>query len=70
MNISPIDNQKVGSPSSDDVQKFDAAVEQAGQELSDSEFSDLLLEGAVSAAAPMLIMPKVNEILSEAMSDD
>jgi predicted N-acetyltransferase YhbS len=53
-----------------DAASFDNAIDQAQQQLSEGELVEKLLEGAMSIAGPMLIMPKANEILGEAMSDE
>lgn len=70
MNLSPIANLQASEPSASGPAAFDAALDNARGELTDGELDALLLESAVNAAGPMLIMPRANEIFGEAMSDD
>lgn len=49
--------------------RFNAALD-GSTELSDAEFTDQLVSGAVTVAGQMIIMPKANEMLNEAMSDE
>jgi len=58
------------TPSGNDSEtQFNAALDNS-TELSDAEFTDQLVSGAVTVAGQMIIMPKANEMLNEAMSDE
>ncbi len=49
---------------------FDAAVNNAqGSEMT-PELEDMMIEGAISIGGQMIIMPRANDILNEAMSDE
>jgi hypothetical protein len=60
-----------------DEAMFNAAVDRAGDStpsdtggLTDDQFTNLLVQGAVSVGAPMILMPIASDILNEGMSDD
>ncbi|MDF2491204.1 MAG: hypothetical protein K0S77_3826 [Pseudomonas sp.] len=57
------------SAASDGEAQFNAALD-SSTELTDAEFTDQLVSGAVTVAGQMIIMPKANEMLNEAMSDE
>ncbi|MCT8945776.1 hypothetical protein AB4P95_08875 [Pseudomonas sp. A1437] len=70
MSINAIDPSAINeSPAGRDEQQFDAALDGASG-LSDAEFTDQLISGAVTVAGQMIIMPRANEMLNEAMSDE
>lgn len=51
--------------------KFNAAVDNAkASDTSDAEFNEALIKNAVVVGGQFIIMPKMQEILNEAMSDD
>ncbi|ENA29751.1 MULTISPECIES: hypothetical protein [Pseudomonas] len=69
MATAPIDNSSTGSVTNSE-QTFDAALESSDTGMTDEEFTQQLVDGAVTVAGQMIIMPRANEILNEAMSDE
>ncbi|MBY5378371.1 hypothetical protein ELG83_24325 (plasmid) [Rhizobium leguminosarum] len=49
---------------------FEAALSKAESGEVDSKFDDLLIEGAIRVGGQMIIMPRANDILGEAMSEE
>ncbi|MBC3345590.1 hypothetical protein HU811_02960 [Pseudomonas sp. SWRI196] len=68
MSVTPIsDNNAVTAPSE---ARFNAAVDNAKSELSDAELTEALITQAVTIGGQFIIMPRAQEILNEAQSDD
>jgi hypothetical protein len=65
----PVDNSGAGNVGNNE-QTFDAALESSDTGMTDEEFTQQLVDGAVTVAGQMIIMPRANEILNEAMSDE
>ncbi|WP_437883359.1 hypothetical protein [Pseudomonas sp. LRF_L74] len=72
MSINPVDSSAVtdGSDASVNEQSFNDAIENAEGELSDADFEEQLITGAITVGGQMIIMPRANDILNEAMSDE
>ncbi|MCY1187798.1 hypothetical protein D9M73_288250 [compost metagenome] len=71
MSINSVDPSAItDSPTGGAEQTFNAALDGASGQLSDAEFTDQLISGAVTVAGQMIIMPRANEMLNEAMSDE
>jgi carbamoylphosphate synthase small subunit len=71
MSINAIDPSAITESSASGAeQAFNSALEGSPEQLSDAEFTDQLVSGAVTVAGQMIIMPRANEMLNEAMSDD
>ncbi|HCT07134.1 MULTISPECIES: hypothetical protein [unclassified Pseudomonas] len=77
MSVTPIDSTPgTGGPSPE--AKFNAAVNNAKaadkpadtSDTSDAEFNDALITQAVTIGGQFIIMPKMQELLNDAMSDD
>lgn len=49
---------------------FDAAVNNAQSGEMTPELEDMMIEGAITIGGQMIIMPRANDILNEAMSDE
>ncbi|MCX2698466.1 MULTISPECIES: hypothetical protein [Ochrobactrum] len=49
---------------------FEGAVEKAQQGEMTPELEQMMVEGAVTVGGQMIIMPRANDILNEAMSDE
>jgi hypothetical protein len=49
---------------------FDQAVQNAQEGGMTPELEQMMIEGAVTVGGQMIIMPRANDILSEAMSDE
>jgi hypothetical protein len=70
MSVSPIDTNLAPGGASPEA-KFNAAVDNAkGSEMTDAEFTDALITQAVTIGGQFIIMPKAQEMLNDAMSDD
>lgn len=72
MSINPADTSAVtdGSGAPVNEQSFNDAIENAEGELSDADFEAQLITGAITVGGQMIIMPRANDILNEAMSDE
>ncbi|MBD8480236.1 hypothetical protein SOM59_04875 [Pseudomonas coleopterorum] len=69
MATNAIDPNLDPSAGTDGEAQFNVALD-SSTELTDAEFTDQLVSGAVTVAGQMIIMPKANEMLNEAMSDE
>lgn len=69
MTTNAIDPNLDPSAGTDGEAQFNVALD-SSTELTDAEFTDQLVSGAVTVAGQMIIMPKANEMLNEAMSDE
>lgn len=49
---------------------FEAAVDNAHKNEMLPELEEMLVEGAITIGGQMIIMPRANDILNEAMSDE
>ncbi|WP_462383585.1 hypothetical protein [Pseudomonas sp. Marseille-QA0892] len=72
MSINPVDTSSITNASGAPIneQSFNDAIENASTELSDAEFEEQLITGAITVGGQMIIMPRANDILNEAMSDE
>lgn len=72
MSINPVDTSVItdGSSAAVNERTFDEAIENAQNELSEADFNELLIVGAVQVGGQMILMPRATEILNEAMSDE
>lgn len=68
MAVTPIDNTS-STPASAEA-KFNSAVDNSRAQLSDEELTRALVDNAVMVGGQFIIMPKVQEILNEAMSSE
>ncbi len=68
MSVTPIGENAAVNASSE--AQFNAAVDNAKSELSDQELTDALITQAVTIGGQFIIMPRAQEILNEAQSDD
>ena len=69
MSVNPVDSTTDINPSSQES-RFNAAVDNATQASSDAEFNDALITQAVTIGGQFIIMPRAQETLNEAQSDD
>lgn len=69
MATNAIDPNLDPSAGTDGEAQFNVALD-SSTELTDAEFTDQLVSGAVTVAGQIIIMPKANEMLNEAMSDE
>lgn len=67
--ISGVDPVSVTTASNGEA-AFDAAVENAQQGEMTPELEEMMIEGAITIGGQMIIMPRANDILNEAMSDE
>lgn len=72
MSINPVDTSSITNASGAPIneQSFNDAIENSSTELSDAEFEEQLITGAITVGGQMIIMPRANDILNEAMSDE
>ncbi|OHV79425.1 hypothetical protein [Rhizobium sp. LCM 4573] len=49
---------------------FDAAVNNAQSGEMTPEMEEMMIEGAITIGGQMILMPRANDILNEAMSDE
>jgi hypothetical protein len=72
MSVNPVDTSVItdGSGAASNEQSFNDAIENAEGGLSDAEFEEQLITGAITVGGQMIIMPRANDILNEAMSDE
>ncbi|MDF0733065.1 hypothetical protein P0Y43_20440 [Pseudomonas entomophila] len=68
MAVTPIDTAGATPPSAE--AKFQAALDKSQDELSDEDLTTALANNAVTVGGQFIIMPKVQEILNEAMSSE
>ncbi|PRD41750.1 hypothetical protein C5748_20025 [Phyllobacterium phragmitis] len=66
--ISGVDSVSVSTPNGEAA--FDAAVDNAQQGEMTPELEEMMIEGAITIGGQMIIMPRANDILNEAMSDE
>lgn len=74
MSVKAVDSNLAPGGASPEA-KFNAAVDNAKaadkpSETSDAEFNDALITQAVTIGGQFIIMPKMQELLNDAMSDD
>ncbi|WP_296246180.1 hypothetical protein [Pseudomonas sp. UBA4194] len=69
MAVNSIDPSAAGAEPASGETEFNAAVDSATG-MTDEEFTDTMITGAITVAGQMIIMPKANEILNEGMSDE
>lgn len=70
MSVTPVDANIDISANTQEA-RFNAAVENAEQSAADdAEFNDALISQAVIIGGQFIIMPRAQEILKEAQSDD
>ncbi|MEG5266157.1 hypothetical protein TRP66_17840 [Pseudomonas sp. JDS28PS106] len=70
MSVTPVDANLDISTNTQEA-KFNAAVDNAEQSAADdAEFNDALISQAVIIGGQFIIMPRAQEILKEAQSDD
>lgn len=67
--ISGVDSVSVRSASNGEA-AFDQALENAQNGGMTPELEEMMIEGAVTIGGQMIIMPRANDILNEAMSDE
>ncbi|SDU97094.1 hypothetical protein [Pseudomonas mucidolens] len=68
MSVTPISENNAVTATSE--AQFNAAVDNAKSELSDAELTEALITQAVTIGGQFIIMPRAQEILNEAQSDD
>ncbi|BBP77105.1 hypothetical protein CCU68_22565 [Pseudomonas gingeri NCPPB 3146 = LMG 5327] len=69
MAVNPIEGG--GTPPVDAKSKFDAAVDKAADSSSDDQkITDFMVQGAIQIGGQFIIMPRLNELLNDAMADD
>lgn len=66
MAVTPVDTT---TPATTPEANFDEAIENSTG-LTDEQFSDMMVEGAITVGAQMILMPRLMDILKEAMSDE
>ncbi|KGS12703.1 MULTISPECIES: hypothetical protein [Pseudomonas syringae group] len=69
MSVNSVDSNVDVNVSSQES-RFNAAVENAEQASSDSEFNEAMITQAVTIGGQFIIMPRAQEMLNEAQSDD
>lgn len=70
MAIPPISGSEAVSNASNDGAAFDSALQNAQENEMTPELQDMMIEGAITIGGQMIIMPRANDILNEAMSDE
>ncbi|AMB84963.1 hypothetical protein AWM79_06420 [Pseudomonas agarici] len=69
MAVNPIEGG--GTPAVDAQSKFDAAVDKASDTSGDDQqLTDFMVQGAIQIGGQFIIMPRLNELLNDAMADD
>ncbi|MGK9065300.1 hypothetical protein [Stutzerimonas chloritidismutans] len=68
MAVNPVDNS-VTTPTSPEAE-FNAAVDNAETELTDAEFEEQMIAGAITIGGQFILMPMAQNILNEAMSGE
>lgn len=66
MAVTPVDNTQ---PAGSTQAQFDAAVN-SSTDMTDQELTDALVNQGVMIGGQFILMPKAQEMLNEAMSDD
>jgi hypothetical protein len=66
--ISGVDSVAVSTANGEAA--FDAAVNNAQANELTPELEEMMIEGAITIGGQMIIMPRANDILNEAMSDE
>lgn len=73
MAIPPVSGSESAAVAPNDEAAFDVAVQNAqenqGNEMT-PELEEMMIEGAITIGGQMIIMPRANDILNEAMSDE
>lgn len=70
MATTPISGADGVTSASGDEAAFDKALENAQTGEMTPELEEMMIEGAVTIGGQMIIMPRANDILNEAMSDE
>lgn len=71
MATTPISSTDAVSATADTQEaSFNLAVENAQSGEMTPELHDMMIEGAIGIGGQMIIMPRANDILNEAMSDE
>lgn len=70
MAITPLDASAPYNAPAPNEAGFEDAVNNAKTDNGNAELNGQLVEGAISAFAPMLLMQRAGEVLREAQSDD
>ncbi len=66
----PISGTEAVTTPSGDGAAFDQAIQNAQDGGMTPELEEMMVEGAISIGGQMIIMPRANDILNEAMSDE
>lgn len=69
MSISPVSGTDAVTPAPNEA-AFDAAVQNAQSGEMTPELEEMMVEGAITIGGQMILMPRANDILNEAMSDE
>ncbi|CAM4083859.1 hypothetical protein BOTU111921_10905 [Bordetella tumbae] len=69
MSITPVDSSSITEPVTNDA-AFDDAVKNAKEDPESSEALDQVIEQGVGFLMQTIVSPRMNEILSEATSDE
>jgi hypothetical protein len=67
--ISGVDSELIPTASNGEA-AFDAAINNAQSGEMTPEIEEMMIEGAITVGGQMIIMPRANDILNEAMSDE
>lgn len=70
MAIPPVSGSESVNATNNGEAAFDTALQNAQQTEMTPEMQTAMIEGAVSIGGQMIIMPRANDILNEAMSDE
>ncbi|MDB6454406.1 hypothetical protein [Falsirhodobacter sp. 20TX0035] len=70
MATTPISGSDSTTPATNDEAQFNAAVDNAQNGGMTPELEEMMVSGAISIGGQMIIMPRANDILNEAMSDE
>ncbi|KKX26171.1 hypothetical protein [Rhizobium sp. LC145] len=71
MAMTPVSGVDSGSFSTTNGEAaFDAALNNAQSGEMTPEMEEMMIEGAITIGGQMIIMPRANDILNEAMSDE
>ncbi|MFB4392311.1 MULTISPECIES: hypothetical protein [unclassified Pseudomonas] len=68
MAVTPIDST-ASTPASSEAQ-FNSAVDKSKEQISDEELTSALVDNGVMVGGQFIIMPRIQEILNEAMSSE
>jgi len=67
--VSGVDSISISATSNGEA-AFDAALDNAQNGGMTPELEQMMIENAITIGGQMIIMPRANDILNEAMSDD